>query len=131
MWQRLFGMALVGGLIYALEIPAMFSWIEKRTQLIKTRKYKSLVKTYLALLYFNPLWIARHFFFIKLFSGRYDEIGFNLIQLASLSYMINIPISLVGNYIIQVKIPFKQRFIASMVFSALMAIYYALSETLF
>ena len=88
-------------------------------------------RTALALLYFNPIWIARHLFFIYLFSGRYQAISWSIFGIALKSFLVNIPISLAGNYIIQNKIALKHRFWASATFSALMAVYYALSEVIF
>jgi len=48
-----------------------------------------------------------------------------------LSFVANIPISFVANYLIQNKFKLPWRFMASAIFSALMAIYYAMSETIF
>jgi len=127
---RLLGMILIGATFYAFEIPNYFKWIDKKTNHIEGLKL-TLAKTLLAMLYFNPLWIARHLFFIKLFSGKFGEIGLVLLQIAFWSFLANILISFIGNFIIQNKINLKWRFLASAIFSALMAIYYALSETLF
>ena len=66
-FTRLFGVILVGATFYAFEIPNYFNWIEKKTKTYKKPK-KAFVKTLLALLYFNPLWIFRHLIFLKLFS---------------------------------------------------------------
>ncbi|WP_221267549.1 hypothetical protein [Lacinutrix iliipiscaria] len=129
-WYRLLGMILVGASFYAFEIPNYFDWIDKKTQISKGIK-ATLSKTLLAILYFNPLWIARHLLFIKLFSGQFESIGFNLLEIAFWSFLVNIPISFIANYIIQNKFKLKWRFMASAIFSALMAIYYALSETIF
>ncbi|MFD2822938.1 hypothetical protein ACFS5M_04605 [Lacinutrix iliipiscaria] len=123
-------MILVGASFYAFEIPNYFDWIDKKTQISKGIK-ATLSKTLLAILYFNPLWIARHLLFIKLFSGQFESIGFNLLEIAFWSFLVNIPISFIANYIIQNKFKLKWRFMASAIFSALMAIYYALSETIF
>lgn len=127
---RLLGMILIGATLYAFEIPNYFAWIERKTSLLIGFK-KTLVKTGLAILYFNPLWIARHLLFIKLFSGNFDQIDMNLLKVASLSFIVNIPISFVANYLIQNKVHLDWRFLASAIFSALMAIYYAMSEVLF
>ena len=62
---RLLGMIVLGGTLYAFEIPNYFAWIDRKTQEFIGIK-KTLVKTGLAILYFNPLWIARHLLFIKL-----------------------------------------------------------------
>jgi len=129
-WIRLFGMLLVGATIYAFEIPNYFIWIDKKTVQFKGLK-KTLYKTMLAILYFNPLWIARHLFFIKLFSLQFDSLNVNLLHIAWMSFLVNIPISAIANYIIQNKIKLDWRFMASAIFSGLMAIYYAMSEQLF
>ena len=127
---RLLGMIMLGATLYALEIPNYFAWIERKTKKIAGIK-KSLIKTGLAILYFNPLWIARHLLFIKLFSGSFNEITLNLLEIAGLSFLVNIPISVVANYYIQNKMSLRWRFLASAIFSALMAIYYAFSEVIF
>jgi len=129
-WIRLLGMVLVGATIYAFEIPNYFIWIDKKTAHLKGLA-KTMNKTFLAIAYFNPLWIARHLFFIKLFSQNYDAINMNLLHIAWLSFLVNIPISAIANYIIQNKIKLDWRFMASAIFSGLMAIYYAMSEQLF
>ncbi|WP_217701394.1 hypothetical protein [Tenacibaculum aiptasiae] len=90
-----------------------------------------MAKTGLAIAYFNPLWIFRHLAFIKLFTGNYDLINSQLLIIACWSFLANIPISFIANYLIQNKIRLDWRFMASAIFSALMAIYYALSETIF
>ena len=120
----------IGATFYAFEIPNYFDWIVKKTQFLKGIK-ATLTKTFLAIAYFNPLWIARHLLFIKLFSSHFEAIGVNLLEIAFWSFLVNIPISFVANYIIQNRFKIKWRFMGSAIFSALMAIYYALSETLF
>lgn len=127
---RILGMMLIGATIYAFEIPNYFAWIERKTRDAIGIK-KTLAKTSLAILYFNPLWIARHLLFIKLFSGNFDQINFSLLTIAGLSFLVNIPISFIANFVIQNKISLDWRFMASAIFSALMAIYYASSEMLF
>lgn len=124
---RCIGMLLTGAFIYAFEIPNYFSWIELKTNSFnKLKGY--LLKVLLAVAYFNPIWIFRHMIIIKIISGfRINEIGFNLFLIALKSFAYNLPFALVVNFIIQNKINLKYRFIASAIFSALMAIYYALS----
>lgn len=129
-WIRLLGMIFIGATVYAFEIPNYFAWIDKKT-ISYTGLKKTMVKTGLAIAYFNPLWIFRHLIFIKLFMGKYEEIDYQLFKVAVLSFVVNIPISFIANYLIQNKIKLDWRFMASAIFSALMAIYYALSETLF
>ena len=127
---RLLGMMAIAATLYAFEIPNYFAWIENKTKELNGVK-KTLVKTLLAILYFNPLWIARHLLFIKLFSGNFHQINLNLLEIACLSFLVNIPISFIANYLIQNKVKLHWRFFASAIFSALMAIYYALSEVIF
>src|ERR1035437_3812486 len=62
---RLLGMILIGSTVYAFEIPNYFNWIAKITNQYTGLKL-SFYKTGLAILYFNPLWIARHYLFIEL-----------------------------------------------------------------
>ena len=123
-------MILIGATVYAFEIPNYFAWIDKKTISFKGAK-KTLAKTGLAIAYFNPLWIFRHLAFIKLFSGFYEQLNSKLLLIAFWSFLVNIPISLIANYMIQNKIKIDWRFVASAIFSGLMAIYYALSETIF
>jgi hypothetical protein len=130
LWTRLIGIILVGATVYAFEIPNYFVWIDKRTEKSKGLK-SSFYKTILAILYFNPIWISRHLLFILLFSGKFDAISWDLIRIVSLSFLLNIPISFAANFIIQNKISYDWRFLASAVFSSVMAIYYALSIVFF
>ncbi len=123
-------MIVIGATLYAFEIPNYFSWIVNKTKNLKGIKL-TLTKTTLAIIYFNPLWIARHLLFIKLFSGNFNTINMHLLEIAWWSFLANIPISFIANYIIQNRIHLNWRFLASAIFSALMAIYYALSETIF
>jgi len=127
---RLLGMMAVGGCIYALEIPAYFRWIHRKCGGMEGFK-GSMARTGLALLYFNPLWIARHLLFIQLFSQNTSAIGFGLLRTGLLSFSANIPVAVTANYIIQNKIPLKWRFFSSAVFSSMMAVYYALSSSIF
>ncbi|WP_197539912.1 hypothetical protein [Winogradskyella sp. PG-2] len=127
---RLLGMVFIGATVYALEIPNYFDWIIKKTQHLKGLK-ANLTKTGLAILYFNPIWIARHLLFIKLFLGQDESILWDVFRIACWSFLVNIPISFIANYIIQNRFKLKWRFLGSAIFSALMAIYYALSETFF
>jgi hypothetical protein len=129
-WHRLAGIMLIGATLYAFEIPNYFKWIERKA--VGTGGFRSsMQRTALAILYFNPLWIARHLFFIQLFSFRLSEITWDIFRIATFSFLVNIPVSLLANYVIQNKISLKWRFLASAVFSALMAIYYAVSKVLF
>jgi hypothetical protein len=126
-WIRLVGIIVIGATIYAFEIPNYFKWIDKKVAGkagIKPSMYRAL----LAMLYFNPLWIARHILFIRLLMGQFDQINLSILWVGLMSFLVNIPISLIANYIIQNLISLKHRFIASAIFSGLMAIYYSLSN---
>jgi hypothetical protein len=127
---RCAGMMAVGGLIYALEIPRVFAWIERRAP-ADGGTGGALTRTVLALLYFNPLWIARHLAFIALSEGSWERITTGLLVVGLRSFAVNIPLSLAANFVIQNLVPSRSRFLASAVFSAIMALYYALSEVVF
>ena len=127
---RLLGVMLIGATVYAFEIPNYFNWIETKTN-AKTGRKKAMRKTLLALLYFNPIWIFRHLLFLKIFSLEFGFSFKNILIISFYSFLVNIPISFFGNFIIQNKIKLNHRFLASAIFSALMAVYYALSETIF
>lgn len=120
---RLLGMMVVGGLIYSLEIPAWFSYINER--------FTGIGRTLMAMLYFNPLWIARHLVFIFLFTGQVSTIHWSILIIALKSFAVNVPVAFTANYVIQNKLPLRWRFLSSAVFSSLMAIYYALSRVIF
>jgi hypothetical protein len=128
---RTLGMMLVGATVYAFEIPLCFHYIDAFTARMERGPRYAFSRTMLAFLYFNPLWVARHLFFIALFSGNFANINSGLLSVALTSWLVNIPISLVGNAVIQLKIPARRRFAASAVFSGMMAIYFALSGVWF
>jgi hypothetical protein len=125
-WSRLLGIALVAGTIYSWEVPAYFRWIDRRVP-HRPGWTAKLRRASLALAYFNPLWIARHFVFIRLCSGQFDQITWDLLPMAARSFLFNAPVSLLVNYYIQNKLPAERRFLGSALFSGVMAVYYALS----
>jgi hypothetical protein len=138
-WVRFFGIMFIGATLYAFEVPNYFKWIEEKTKNLLGTK-RTMAKTFLAITFFNPLWIARHIFFIKLFTGQLaflNQNNPNALTMASLwhialqSFLAGAIISFIANYIIQNKIKLEGRFLASAIFSGLMAIFYAFSETLF
>lgn len=123
-------LALAGCFIYSWEINKWFTYINAN--------YKNpFVKTISALVYFNPLWIARHYLFIEIaihphlfltFTDLWQTI-LNLVVIGTKSFAGSIIfLSFAANYLIQNKIPLKNRFLSSAIFSALMAVYYALSK---
>lgn len=127
---RAAGLFGVGSTLYAFEIRKYFSWIEQKVNSFDRLK-RTMLKTFMALFYFNPLWIARHLCFVYLFSGKFSLISFALLKAATIAFLVNIPISIIANYIIQNRTPLEYRFWASAVFSGLMAIYYSMSSVWF
>ena len=127
--QRMLGMLLLGGTLLAWEIPNYFQFIERRFKQPSTKN--ALLRSFSAAIYFNPLWIARHLCFIKIFSGEWQAINSSILGIATFSFIYGFPISLLANYIIQNKVVLKSRFAASSIFSAFMAIYFAFSEMIF
>lgn len=129
---RVLVLSLVGGFIYSYEIGKWFGYIQQKFK-------QPLVKTAMAVLYFNPLWIARHFLFIELVLN--PELFFNastvgeqltkILVLGLKSFAGGVLVSLIANYLIQNKVPLNYRFLLSATFSALMGIYYALSKVWF
>ncbi len=129
---RIVTLSLVGCFIYSYEIGAWFAFIQN--------KYSNpLLKTFLAILYFNPLWIARHFLFIELAINyesflsltEFGNLFVKVFQIAINSFLGGFLLSLLANYLIQNKLNLKNRFLFSAIFSALMAIYYALTKVWF
>ena len=127
-WLRLLGMALVGGLLYSTEVPAFFRWLDARVPARPDgSQLRKISRAALTLLYFNPLWIARHYVFLGLFGGAAESISLALLPVAGRSFLLNAPVSLAANYFIQNRVRASRRFMVSALFSGLMAISYALS----
>jgi len=120
---RMVGIMAVGAVVYAWEIPAWFRYIEK--------KYSGSARAAMAVLYFNPLWIARHLAFISLFSNRITDIHWTLLAVSVKSFAVNLPVAFAANYLIQNKVSLKWRFLSSAIFSSLMAIFYPLCMEIF
>ncbi len=129
-WLRAAGILFIGATLYAFEIPNYFNWIDKKMK-GKTGFKSSMTRAVLSMAHFNPLWIARHILFIKLFSLQFEQIGWGLIWVGTISFVVNIPISLGANYFIQNKVSLENRFMASAIFSGIMAVYYSLSMNWF
>ncbi len=128
--ERMLGMMLIGGTVYAFEIPNWFRWIDAKTTGINGLK-GSFSRAGLAILYFNPLWIARHLLFIQILQGNWSSVNWSLLRLGFYAFIVNVPVVFAANYVIQNRVPLKWRFFSSAVFSSLMAIYYALSQVIF
>ncbi len=125
-FERMIGIAIIGGTLYALEIPNYFHWIHTRTEALN--KFPAAVqRTIYAMLYFNPIWIARHLAFVQIFSGQTFQLSWTLFWTGYNSFAVNIPVTVVINYLIQNRVPIRRRFLTSSIFSGVMAIYYAMS----
>jgi hypothetical protein len=127
--MRLAGILFLGGIVYAFEIPNYLFWINKHFH--NEKKFTKITAAFLFTLYFNPLWIARHLFILNLFQGNFESLNFQLISIGTGSFIASIFWVLPANYIITNVIKYRYRFTISAIFSGLMAVYYALSETLF
>jgi len=127
---RCIGIFLIGSTIYAWEIQTYFRWIERKIKPLTAKKRK-IANTTLALIYFNPLWITRHLIIIYLISGKSGDISLSLLYSGLIAFLVNIPLSIFANYIIQNKVSLEYRFWASATFSGLMAIYYSMSSVWF
>lgn len=126
MWLRLLGMVFIGAGLYAFEIPNYFIWIDRVTS--KHNGFRlSMYKTGLSTIYFNPLWISRHMALIMMFSGNIKEISADILVQGFWSFIFSLPITIIGNYVVQNNLPLKFRFMGSALFSVIMAVYYALS----
>lgn len=127
-WLRMLGMAAVGGSFYAIEIPSYFAWLEQRSSHMTPRR-RAWFKSLMAVVYFNPLWIARHMCFIYLLNGQ--SIDLSVLNTAWQSFVYGMPVSALFNYVIQNHITVRHRFLASSLFSGCMAIFYAVSAVYF
>ncbi len=128
-YPRMLAMLLLGGTLYAIEIPSYFSWLDKR---FNQPGYSNAFKRMLmAAAFFNPLWITRHLIFINLFSGQWHNLSLSILSIAGTSFIYCLPVALPVNFMIQNIIPLSWRFFVSSLFSAVMAIYFSMSEVLF
>jgi len=152
---RTIGIGLIGSSFYALEVPLWFRMIEGTfchasdkirvcqlfqepdTDNICRLDYKG--RTLMAMSYFNPIWVARHMFFISLLNAISKGYVFNapfkifitLIPVAAKSFLVCIPVIIAGNYIVQNKIKMKYRLIGSAILSSICALWFAVSKVIF
>lgn len=144
---RVLFVALLGRFVYAVEIPKWFGFLatlKKRTNSTgisqifwekesEKPRLSSFGKTIGATLWFHPLWIARHMLVLELANILFGKTNFitflpEAIMLGVLSYIGQLPIAIIVNYIIICKLNERTRFIWSSVFSGLLAIYYAVGR---
>lgn len=145
-FYRVLSLTFLALAFYQWEIPRWFKLLDN-TVILKSKvnpvislvvtddcKLNWFGRTLGAIIYFNPLWIARHMFFISLSTmNGFELINFNSLITGSLilgvkSFLVNLPISLAGNFIVQVKLGFKHRFLGSVILTSLMTICYALAH---
>ena len=152
---RTIGIGLIGSSFYALEVPLWFRMIEgtfchasnkiRACQMFKEPNNENICyldykgRTLMAMSYFNPIWVARHMFFLSLlnaiskgyvFSSPF-RVFINLIPVAAKSFVVCIPIIILGNYIVQNRIKMKYRLIGSAILSSICALWFAVSQAIF
>ncbi|MBI1270751.1 hypothetical protein GC174_09990 [bacterium] len=156
---RYIAVMIAGGIIYRFEIPRWFHLLDSFRLSSDTENrypfFKKLVheddtglrfnwlgKTLGAALYFNPLWIARHLFLIKVATlvgpdmHWYAGVDFVAIIIASLksgtvSFFTNLPIALTGNYLIQERMNLRYRFVGSAALTTVLNAKYAIEFVIF
>lgn len=129
-WHRMLGVMILGGAWYSIEIPTWFRWIDRVTA-HRPPRVALVLRMLLAAAWFNPLWIARHLLVLQLVSGHADRVSPALLGTALHSFLVNLPFSLLANFLIQNVVALRHRFLASSSYSALTAVYYALSARWF
>ena len=122
-------------LLDTIVVPAHKISIMPMAGTVLTKEYKLnwFGRTLGAMIYFNPLWIARHMLFISLGKSSWGLINFNELVLSSLtlgvkSFLVNLPISIAGNYIVQAKLKLEYRFLGSVILTSLLTICYAMAH---
>ena len=146
-FYRVLSLTILALVFYQWEIPTWFQFLDSieisnqktttipmfHTVLHQDSKLNWLGRTVGAMIYFNPLWIARHMFFISLSRGNLESVGFNALILSSVilgtkSFLVNLPISILGNFIVQVKLKLEHRFLGSVILTSLLTICYAMAH---
>lgn len=147
---RLIAVALIGGLVYRFEVTAWFRLID-RVRITRTAGPMRFLarpgeqpaalnwvgRMLLAMMYFNPLWIARHLFIIMVATApsigaiAWGQTLASALSLGLTSFLTNLPLALIGNYIVQQKLSPQTRFLGSATLSGIMVIKYAIEYRLF
>lgn len=152
-WVRLAALSVTGGVLYQFEVPRWFRWLDQRrfspAQVARWPLLQWLTqpaedhyslnwrgRTLGAMSYFSPLWITRHMLVLKLATTPWADIhGIStlgvLFLAACKSFLINLPFSLLGNYLIQTQLPLKYRFLGSITMTGLFSIAFALAFRFF
>jgi hypothetical protein len=126
---RLLAILFLGGVVYAFEIPNLLLWINDHyyADSFKNKFLGALIFSF----YFNPLWIARHLLIINLFQGNFDAISWDLLTIGFRSFIYSLPFVFPMNYMVTNVVRYNWRFTVSGIISGIMALYYALSESIF
>lgn len=146
-YGSLLTLTLAAVLFYQWEIPMFFKAVEEYRASDKLysklklffneeKAINPIGKTAAATLYFNPLWISRHMIFITL--GAVPLASINWIELidtsirkGSMSFLVTMPVVLIGNYIVQNKISLEKRFLGNAVLSGILVLAYAIGYKFF
>lgn len=149
---RLLALSLVGGIIYQAETPRWFRWLDQwrispataqktpwrwLTQPDETQYRLNWIGRMLgSMSLFSPPWITRHMLILKLSTTPWHHIALTstlpeLWLAACKSFLTNLPLSIVGNYIIQARLPLQYRFWGSICMSGIMGIAFALAYRFF
>ncbi|EKE02669.1 MAG: hypothetical protein ACD_20C00347G0006 [uncultured bacterium] len=143
---RVLAITIAALLFYQWEIPLWFKLLDnfkiQQGQLKNSFNFKILLnengklnwlgKTIGAISYFNPIWIARHMFILTLGTTPLILINAqsaisNSLILGLKSFIVNLPLSFIGNYVVQNKLPLNYRFLGSVILTCLFTISYALA----
>jgi len=142
---RVLSLTFLAFAFYQWEIPKWFKFLDdvsisqgeinviSRFLINEDSKLNWLGKTLGAMLYFNPLWIARHMFFISISKtncfglNSFNELILSSLTLGVKSFLVNLPVTLIGNFIVQAKLKLKYRFLGSVLLTSLLTICYALA----
>jgi hypothetical protein len=60
--------------------------------------------------------------------ANFNELILSSLTLGLKSFLVNLPISLLGNFIVQAKLKFEHRFLGSVILTSLLTICYALAH---
>lgn len=150
---RLIALSLAGGTIYQFEVPRWFRWLDQRTfsatqleqwpflqwiTLPHEQHYRLnwIGRTLGAMSYFSPIWITRHMLILKIATTPWADLVWpavigSLFLASCKSFLVNLPFSILGNYIIQARLPLKYRFLGSIIMTGLFSIAFALAFKFF
>jgi len=148
-FYRLIAIMALAVCFYQWETPMFFKFLDKYKTNWNLQKFIFLKplfteenklswsgRTFGALLFFNPIWVARHIYVISLGEKHFNFVIsihdiISSLSIGTKSFIATLPIALIGNYIVQAKLPLKHRFLGSVILTSVFAIVYALSYKFF